>query len=63
MIRAYKMSQSVGWAMESRGLNLNRNGVKRTYRVNLTMRIADWIILVIAIVATAGSVWLMTWLS
>lgn len=47
LIRAYKMSQSVGWAMESRGLNLNRNGVKRTYRVNLTMRIADWIILVI----------------
>ena len=49
--------------MESRGLNLNRNGVKRTYQVNLTMRIADWIILVIAIAATAGSVWLMTWLS
>ena len=63
LIRAYKMSQSVGWAMESRGLNLNRNGVKRTYRVNLTMSIADWIILVIAIAATAGSVWLMTWLS
>ena len=33
LIRAYKMSQSVGWAMESRGLNLNRNGVRRTYRV------------------------------
>ena len=63
LIRAYKMSQSVGWAMESRGLNLNRNGVKRTYRVNLTMSIADWIILVIAIAAAAGSVWLMTWLS
>ena len=63
LIRAYKMSQSVGWAMESRGLNLNRNGVKRTYRVNLTMRIADWIILAITIAATAGSVWSMTWLS
>ena len=46
----------MGWAMESRGLNLNRNGVKRTYRVNLTMSIADWIILVIAIAAAAGSV-------
>lgn len=63
LIRAYKMSQSVGWAMESRGLNLNRNGAKRTYRVNLTMSIVDWIILVIAIAAAAGSVWLMTWLS
>lgn len=60
LIRAYKMSQSVGWAMESRGLNLNRNGVKRTYRVNLTMRIADWIILAITIAAAAGSVWSMT---
>lgn len=48
--------------MESRGLNLNRKGVKRTYRVNLTMRIVDWSILVIAI-AAAGSVWVMTWLS
>lgn len=27
------MSQSVGWAMESRGLNLT--GVRRTYRVKL----------------------------
>jgi len=27
------------------------------------MRIADWIILVITIAATAGSVWLVTWLS
>ena len=62
LIRAYKMSQSVGWAMESRGLNLNRNGAKRTYRVNLTMRIADWIILAITVAATAVSVWLMTWL-
>ena len=57
LIRAYKMSQSVGWAMESRGLNLQ--GVKRTYRVKLTMRVVDWLILVLTVAATAGSVWLM----
>lgn len=57
LIRAYKMSQSVGWAMESRGLNLQ--GAKRTYRVKLTMRVVDWLILVLTMAATAGSVWLM----
>ena len=59
LIRAYKMSQGVGWAMESRGLNLN---VARTYRVNLKMRVWDWIILCVTLAAIAGSIWLMLWL-
>ena len=57
LIRAYKMSQSVSWAMESRGLNIQ--GIKRTYRVRLKMRVVDWTILVLTVVATVGSVWLM----
>ena len=59
LIRAYKMSQSVGWAMESRGLNLQ--GVRRTYRIQLKMRLSDWIILAVTVAATAGSIWLMLW--
>ncbi len=59
LIRAYKMSQGVGWAMESRGLNLN---VARTYRVNLKMRVWDWLILCATLAAIAGSVWLRLWL-
>lgn len=55
LIRAYKMSQSVGWAMESRGLNLQ--GVRRTYRIQLKMRLSDWIILAVTVAATAGSIW------
>ena len=58
LIRAYKMSQS-GWAMESRGLNLQ--GVRRTYRIQLKMRLSDWIILAVTVAATAGSIWLMLW--
>lgn len=50
LIRAYRMSRSVGWAMESRGLGLP--GVKRSYRVRLAMRPADWAILVATIVFT-----------
>ena len=59
LIRAYKMSQSVGWAMESRGLNLQ--GVRRTYRIQLKMRLSDWIILAVTVAATTGSIWLMLW--
>ncbi len=59
LIRAYKMSQGVGWAMESRGLNLH---TARTYRVNLRMRVWDWIILCVTLAAIAGSVGLMLWL-
>ena len=59
LIRAYKMSQSVGWAMESRGLNLQ--GVRRTYRIQLKMRLSDWIILAVTAAATTGSIWLMLW--
>lgn len=59
LIRAYKMSQSVGWTMESRGLNLQ--GVRRTYRIQLKMRLSDWIILAVTVAATAGSIWLMLW--
>ncbi len=60
LIRAYKMSQSVGWAMESRGLNLNN--ARRTYRVALHMRAVDWIVLAVTVLAIGGSVWLMFWL-
>ena len=60
LIRAYKMSQSVGWAMESRGLNLT--GVRRTYRVKLHMRVQDWVMLLITVAAIVCSVWLMIWL-
>ena len=59
LIRAYRMSRSVGWAMESRGLNLQ--GVRRTYRIQLKMRLSDWIILAVTVAATAGSIWLMLW--
>ena len=50
---------AVGWAMESRGLNLQ--GVRRTYRIQLKMRLSDWIILAVTVAATAGSIWLMLW--
>ena len=60
LIRAYKMSQSVGWAMESRGLNLT--GVRRTYRVKLHMRAQDWVMLLLTVAAIVCSVWLMIWL-
>lgn len=50
LIRAYRMSRSVGWAMESRGLGLP--GVKRSYRVRLSMRPIDWAIAAVTIVCT-----------
>ncbi|PKU89897.1 cobalt transporter [Bifidobacterium thermophilum] len=53
LIRAYRMSRSVGWAMESRGLGLP--GVKRSYRVRLSMRPADWAIAAVTMVCTAGA--------
>lgn len=51
LIRAYRMSQSVGWAMESRGLGLS--GVTRTYRITLAMRKADWLLLAVTVIGTA----------
>ncbi|MBT1160960.1 MULTISPECIES: energy-coupling factor transporter transmembrane component T family protein [Bifidobacterium] len=54
LIRAYRMSQGVGWAMESRGLGMP--GVTRTYRVNLRMRPADWLLLAATIAGTAAAV-------
>lgn len=60
LIRAYKMSQSVGWAMESRGLNIG--DTRRTYRVSLHMRAIDWIVLVVTVAVICGSVWMMVWL-
>ncbi|NMM99475.1 cobalt transporter [Bifidobacterium sp. DSM 109958] len=55
LIRAYRMSQSVGWAMASRGLGIRLpHGRRRTSRVTLTMRPADWALLA-AIVAVAAA--------
>lgn len=46
LIRAYRMSQGVGWAMASRGLGMALPaGRKRTSRVELRMRGADWALL------------------
>ena len=50
LIRAYRMSQSVGWAMESRGLGLS--GVTRTYRITLAMRKADWLLFAVTVIGT-----------
>ena len=57
LIRAFRMSRSVGWAMESRGLGLP--GVKRSYRVRLAMRPADWGILAVTVALTAIAVVIM----
>lgn len=53
LIRAYRMSQSVGWTMESRGLGLPG---ARTYRVTLRMRPADWALLAATLAVTAAVV-------
>lgn len=52
LIRAYRMSQSVGWAMASRGLDATPLNGRRTSLVSLRMRRADWALLAV-IVATA----------
>ncbi|WP_239512474.1 energy-coupling factor transporter transmembrane component T family protein [Bifidobacterium aerophilum] len=52
LIRAYRMSQGVGWAMESRGLGMP--GVARTYRVSLRMRPADWLLLALTVAGAIG---------
>ncbi|MCH9276947.1 energy-coupling factor transporter transmembrane protein EcfT [Bifidobacterium amazonense] len=52
LIRAYRMSQGVGWAMESRGLGLP---VARTYRVRLRMRPADWALLAATVAVTVAA--------
>ena len=31
------------------------------YRIQLKMRLSDWIILAVTVAATAGSIWLMLW--
>ncbi|KFI48704.1 energy-coupling factor transporter transmembrane component T family protein [Bifidobacterium biavatii] len=56
LIRAYRMSQGVGWAMESRGLGLPG---ARTYRVRLRMRPADWGLLAATVIGTVATVILM----
>lgn len=52
LIRAFRMSQSVGWAMASRGLGMH--GVTRTSRVNVRMRPADWVLLAATLAVIAA---------
>ena len=53
LIRAYRMSQSVGWAMASRGLDATPVNGKRTSLVSLRMRRADWTMLATILIVTA----------
>ncbi|KAB8292829.1 energy-coupling factor transporter transmembrane component T family protein [Bifidobacterium avesanii] len=59
LIRAYRMSQGVGWAMASRGLGMH--GVARTSRVGLRMRGADWGLLAATVALTAALAALTAW--
>ena len=55
LIRAFRMSQSVGWAMASRGLGMRLSGgVRRTSRVEIRMRGADWAMLAAIVLVTAA---------